>query len=132
MYVRDETPFTSPYGLAEEGPLTAVGWLDASKPFAQGHVPRAFVERLRGLCQTGVNKTRGYYQCSLCPVDRSETALAPTRISAPDGDFYVGHAEIRVSGAAARYAAPDMVIHYVTDHGYRPPRAFVDAVLSIR
>lgn len=28
------------------------------------------------------------------------------------------------------FAAPDMVIDYVVDHGYRPPEAFVEAVLS--
>jgi hypothetical protein len=36
----------------------------------------------------------------------------------------VGGAEIRVTGRdGIRYAAPDMIIHYVEAHGYRPPRA---------
>ncbi|WP_455680782.1 DUF7919 family protein [Streptomyces pristinaespiralis] len=29
------------------------------------------------------------------------------------------------------YAAPFLIKHYVTVHGYRPPEAFIDAVLAV-
>jgi hypothetical protein len=34
-----------------------------------------------------------------------------------------------VQGESARFAAPTMIIHYVEEHGYRPPGEFIDAVL---
>jgi hypothetical protein len=44
--------------------------------------------------------------------------------------FIVGSAEIRVHApSGAIYAAPDMIIHYVEKHGYRPPDHFVQAVM---
>jgi hypothetical protein len=43
----------------------------------------------------------------------------------------LGSAEIRVrSGAGELLAAPDLILHYVTAHGYGPPEEFVMAVLT--
>lgn len=39
----------------------------------------------------------------------------------------VGSAFIIVNG----FVAPNMIIHYVVDHSYRPPDAFIDAVLRV-
>jgi hypothetical protein len=42
-----------------------------------------------------------------------------------------GSAEIRVIGSdSVIYAAPNLVFHYVRDHGYKPPQSFIDAVLA--
>lgn len=55
---------------------------------------------------------------------------APTFVSGPSGEFVVGHAEIRVQGPSGRrYASPDMIIHYVQEHGYQPPQDFIDGVM---
>ena len=35
-----------------------------------------------------------------------------------------------VRGAAHTYVAPNLIYHYVTRHWYRPPKGFVDAVLT--
>ena len=36
-----------------------------------------------------------------------------------------------MAGATGRvYAAPTLIWHYVTEHGYRPPDEFIDAVLA--
>jgi hypothetical protein len=52
-------------------------------------------------------------------------------VESPTGPFVVGGAEIRVtSKEGVRYAAPDMIIHYVEMHRYRPPGSFVRAVLE--
>ncbi len=52
-------------------------------------------------------------------------------VQSPLGEFVVGSAEIRVQGPRGdRYAAPDMIIHYVEAHGYRPPDDFVAGVLG--
>ncbi len=53
--------------------------------------------------------------------------MPPISARDDEGEFIVGGAEIRVTGSAGvTFAAPDMIIHYVTDHGYRPPDEFLD------
>jgi len=48
-----------------------------------------------------------------------------------DGEFIVDGAEIRVTGSSGiTFAAPGMIIHYVTDHGCKPPEEFLDALRS--
>ncbi|MEV7677989.1 hypothetical protein AB0O64_05415 [Streptomyces sp. NPDC088341] len=49
--------------------------------------------------------------------------------SARFGSSYrLGNAEIRVvSDAGELYVAPNLVLHYIVDHGYRPPDEFIEA-----
>jgi hypothetical protein len=43
----------------------------------------------------------------------------------------MGNGEIRVRDAdGIWYAAPRLVIHYVVEHNYCPPQAFIEAVLN--
>jgi hypothetical protein len=107
-----------------------VGWLDAAEPFPTGDVPPEFVRRLIELSRNSVNRTRGWHYCNLCPKP-TESFPEPITVRSPDGDFPVGFGEIRVTGRdGIRYAAPDMIAHYVTGHRYRPPDGFIEAVLD--
>ena len=47
-------------------------------------------------------------------------------------EIYLGHAEVWVPSPDQRltYAAPDLIWHYVTAHGYLPPKEFQEAVLQ--
>jgi hypothetical protein len=114
----------------EDGSVN-IGWLDASQAYPAGPVPGAFVERLTELCLHGVNRMRGFHYCNLCPPTPGPDLPEPAHIWTPEGEYAIGSAEIRVDGAdGVRYAAPDLVIHYVTEHGYRPPDGFIEAVLK--
>src|SRR5690606_28473084 len=98
-----------------------VGWLARDEPYPVGEVAREFVERLGVLVEHAATRVlRGLHFCDLCPGD-------------PDGDLggrASGCAEIRVVGGdGTRYAAPVLIHHYVAEHRYRPPPAFVAAVL---
>ncbi|MFE2149246.1 hypothetical protein ACFXAO_04345 [Streptomyces lavendulae] len=63
-----------------------------------------------------MNVCLGVHECDLCPEDE-----------APDGN-----GEVRIPGGpGVAYAAPFLITHYVTAHGYRPPQAFIDAVLAV-
>src|SRR5512143_347802 len=118
-----------------EGPAVNVGWLDEDHAFPTGSVPPAFVEALSELCRAGVLPMRGVHFCNLCVPRRERRSyadLVPTVVRSAAGDYHVGNAEIRVPRAGGiPYAAPNMVIHYVVVHGYRPPDAFVEAVLRL-
>ncbi|WP_249375347.1 hypothetical protein [Streptomyces sp. I05A-00742] len=54
-------------------------------------------------------------------------------VVAGEQTLLLGTAELRVVSADGTwFIAPDLVLHYVTDHGYLPPDDFVEAVLSGR
>ncbi|SBT42774.1 DUF7919 family protein [Micromonospora auratinigra] len=96
----------------------AVGWLAAGRPYPVGPVPAALTRRLAviGAVQR-VNLCLGYHECDLCPPGQRP----------PEGN-----GELRVPGApGVAYAAPVLIGHYVTGHGYRPPPEFVAAVLAV-
>lgn len=44
----------------------------------------------------------------------------------------LGMSEIWLTNDTGWFAAPSLVIHYITDHGYLPPSAFVRAVWALR
>lgn len=127
-YFKDGTPYRY---LAEfEDGSVNIGWLDTAEPYAQGEVPAEFTERLVELSRKPVNLTRGWHFCNLCPKP-PEPMPQPITVKSPEGDFPVGHGEIRVEGRnGVRYAAPDMIAHYVLEHGYRPPEEFIEAVVQ--
>jgi hypothetical protein len=127
-YFKDGSPYSY---LAEfaDGSVN-VGWLDAAEAYPTGDVPPEFTRLLVELCRDSVNRTRGWHYCNLCPRP-AEPVPPPITVPSPDGDFPVGHGEIRVDGPdGVRYAAPDMLAHYVLAHRYRPPGEFVEAVLA--
>ena len=103
-----------------------IGWLDVSEPYTQGSVPSEFVERLWWFCRSRVVQTRGCHICNLCPRRR----VGPLKVTRGEDVLTLGSAEIRVFGFSKRiYAAPNLLFHYVTEHNYRPPDEFIDAVL---
>ncbi|MFE4590009.1 DUF7919 family protein [Streptomyces laurentii] len=100
-----------------------IGWLSARKwygpgarkRYPRGPLPAGLVEKLEAVRR--VNLCRGFHFCTLCLWARS---------GAPSGN-----GEIWVQGESGiTYVAPDLITHYVAAHGYRPPQAFVDAVLA--
>ncbi|RAY10806.1 hypothetical protein DPM19_33570 [Actinomadura craniellae] len=94
-----------------------VGWLEAGRLYPTGPVPEAFVEKLKAVqAVQWMNVCRGLHACDLCPPEE-----APK-----------GNGEVRIPGAPEiAYAAPFLVTHYITAHGYRPPQVFINAVLAV-
>jgi hypothetical protein len=125
----DGAPYAS--GRDPDEGLVAIGWLERGFAYPRGEVSREFVEKLRLLCRDRVvNVMRGWHHCTLCEPPSGEGLPLPLEVDSPQGPFPVGHGEIRLGGEQKRFAAPHMIIHYVEDHGYRPPDEFIDAVLG--
>jgi hypothetical protein len=122
----------SPYSFLETDeprPLVNVGWLSAGHPYPTGAVPEELAADLARLCRNGVQRTRGFHRCEFCTRQDGLSRTPPVSARDDGGEFTVGGAEIRVAGpAGVTFAAPDMITHYVTDHGYRPPDEFLDAL----
>ncbi len=122
-YFADLTPYT--YTMTIEGTVLNVGWLDSRHPFPRGDTTAEFRHALHRLCQRPVLLTRGAHHCQFCPQE-------DMRVWPPTHPERVGNGEIRVKGAdGIWYAAPTMVNHYVVEHQYLPPNAFVQAVLLV-
>lgn len=114
-----------PTGLAH---VLTVGWLHASQAYPRGTVRAATLEKLKRLVLVQpAMQTRGHSACEVC--GRYEVELV-----AAQGARILGSAEVWVpdSQVAGRvYAAPDLVVHYIEAHSYRPPIEFLASVDAV-
>ncbi|GAA1038179.1 hypothetical protein GCM10009557_53460 [Virgisporangium ochraceum] len=103
-----------------------VGWMDAPHPVPTGDVPGWLPARLLDLIDGPlVNVMRGFHLCTHC----GDFDRAMLTVPHGSGTVSMGHAELRVPGeGTTMYAAPTLIWHYVTGHGYRPPEPFIDAL----
>lgn len=99
--------------------VRAVGWLSAARSFPMGGVPAEFITRLREFVRLASESAEalsfvgfaGWHDCELCEQER-------------------GAGNFGVPAGPVLYIAPAMIAHYVERHGYRPPAAFVTAVME--
>jgi hypothetical protein len=105
----DLTAFCSDDGQPQFGRLS-VGWLPHDDAYSRGPVSPAFLNALRTLA-----RKEHEHRCTIC--DRSRSAgltVTPLEVDAPSGVTYV---------------VPDLILHYVEAHEYRPPQDFMEAVV---
>jgi hypothetical protein len=97
--------------------VRAVGWLEAGHRFARGPVPAEFLAALKVHVAKAFQPVifMGSHRCSLC---------------AEGGRNRRGHHNLLVPTAGLLYVAPELVVHYIEDHGYQPPVEFIAAVLA--
>lgn len=124
MYMPDLSTYR--YGKREREDTLAVGWLSKEHPFTRGPVDG---EVLAKLTQLAVHKssqlTRGIHRCEFC-------AEEEIWLQAPDGaERMLGTGEVRIPGEGVLYAAPNLVVHYIGAHGYRPPHVYLDALRAL-
>ena len=120
----------SPYSYYPgESDAVNVGWLEAGHPFQRGPVPLLVVAELERLSRDPKHPTRGYHQCQFCVPSTDTIAALPECLEAWWGQRR-GNAEIHVQGTnGTTYIAPSLVLHYIIEHQYQPPREFIEAVL---
>lgn len=95
--------------------LRAVGWLEAGRPFPTGRVDAPVYARLVELCKDPWEPSvvMGFHRCDLCLYDGRP---GKRNVFVPAGDVV--------------YACPELVTHYMNEHGYCPPDPFCAAVLT--
>ena len=81
----------------------------------------------RAASASPARRSRGMHGCEFCGLSEPRPIL-----DRADPNMMLGSAEIwiRDSKSGIVFAAPDLVIHYIDRHGYRPPRVFVEAALA--
>jgi hypothetical protein len=115
MWFEDLTPCTY-FDAEHSNVLRAIGWLERGRSFETGDTDRQTVERLKEFqadpwqpCQF-----RGVHQCDIC--------------TKRNGRYEYGSKNLFIPGNRFIFVCPEMIVHYIRDHQYRPPDEFCDAV----
>ena len=109
-----------------------VGWLERGRDFDTGPVPSEFTVRLKEVAQQPANLCRGVHDCDLCDPLDDVPPLDFNRFLEWVKEPRAGNGEVHVRAAGGKvYSAPVLIVHYVEVHHYRPPKEFIDAVMSI-
>jgi hypothetical protein len=130
-WYEDGTPCEYAYTRVHPGNCVAVGWLGKGKHFETGETPPHLIERLNNLLdQAKAGPTQwgpdaminsrmdqffGHHQCEIC--EDSTPYFDSGELLVPDTEI------------AKVWGAPYMIVHYIIEHGYRPPEPFLDALL---
>jgi hypothetical protein len=130
MYRQDLSVYSSS-NIEEKGAeLVSVGWLDGAVAFPVGRVPQAVLDRVKYLCVFDrIAITRGFHLCDIGQC--AGLPPYPPPMASIDGrEAILGSSEIRVAAPGGKlvYAAPNLIVHYMEEHGYLPPKEFLDAI----
>ena len=124
QYVKDSIP----------AGVTAVnvGWLEPEEDYAKGSVPDGFIDSLAIIVRDSRQmKMRGWHGCRLPHIGHQEPY--PTVVVVGGQKVSLGGAEVRVVAKSGEWMiAPDLVLHYVSNHSYKPPKDFIEAVMDQR
>jgi hypothetical protein len=106
--------------------VVAVGWLEPEHPYNKGEVDASVVSTLAELLVDpwAPAALGGGHRCSFCGGRESHSFKHHDRTIA------LGANNVFVPGAVSVYLAPSLILHYITDHQYKPPAMFVEAVLA--
>ncbi|MGX1810320.1 DUF7919 family protein [Nocardia sp. NPDC055321] len=98
-------------------PMLSIGWLGSRHGIPGATEPPLSDSEsaaLHAASQYVSNLMLGYHECEFCP----------------EGAVFEGNGEYHYYAENdVVYAAPVMILHYVTEHGYRPHRQFLDCLL---
>lgn len=127
-----DLPDLAPYAPADS--LIAIGWLgteDEQPLFAGVQAPEEAVDILvqihRAELPPFLPYFLGYHPCGLCSNAPPKTA---TSIAYRGQVLTLGCGELLIPSDGFVYVAPNLLIHYIHDHFYRPPLEFIRAVLT--
>lgn len=102
-----------------------VGWLSREHTFEKEMPSQEHLTLLWDFCTVQTMQMRGFHLCELCENPERSHLL----VQRNGETLSLGSAEIRVFGNDGTiYAAPNLIYHYVRDHGYRPPQSFLTAL----
>ena len=102
----------------DHGPhIRAIGWLSREHPFKSGQVQADFLAVLRTHLAAPMQPViaMGFHSCELCE---------------GTGPRAHGRRNIWIPSGECTYVAPELIVHYIEAHNYRPPDEFIAAVLA--
>jgi hypothetical protein len=139
MYFQDSTPycygtFYGPDRIIPLDEVRMIGWLENGYDYPRGQVDEQTLVNLRKLLimsPRSAKRAKGFHYCDFCnpPGDWESRP----KITFEGSKLFLGSAQIWLPSATSPqliYAAPNLIYHYIVEHGYRPPDEFLDAVNS--
>jgi hypothetical protein len=112
---------TLPAGLC----LCAIGWLERPG-FATGQVPEDCIQALVAAHPGKIvsDGTRGIHTCTLCGESLPQMRWRNRTVQLKGHGHYLVRMEKKV------YMAPELLLHYLSEHRYSPPQEFVLATIQ--
>lgn len=104
-----------------------IGWLEGTRKINRGTVSNEFLNALWEYIKCPLRQTRGlYWNRSLDILPKYFKAVYEGR------EIPLGGSEIRVLDERNEciYAAPNLILHYIINHHYKPPEKFIYAVIN--
>lgn len=105
-----------------------IGWLGKSSDHDINYSNLSLIDKLKCLLKRErVNLTRGITLCSLC--SKGENRI---RVDIDGDSLLLGISEVWIPNGVQNkiFAAPDLIIHFIEKHNYRPPQEFIEAIES--
>ncbi len=100
----------------------AVGYLDITEEYPKGPVSQNFINKLRHICSNGLSlMSAGHHDCEFC-IDEGNYEGRATSCS----EKILIDKENNI-----QYKFPEMIFHYIEEHGYQPPEDFVLFVMRM-
>lgn len=155
MYYKDLSPYRDGGADSDDmlnvyPEILNVGWLGTAASFPTGLVRPELVDKLtemtfldlidresvrHGFANVNIHMmhVRGApYGCPFCEPAGREIRMRPDRLKYYSGseDMVLGRNEMCIPAAdgVIFYSFPTMLVHYIKDHGYLPPKQFLDAL----
>lgn len=116
--------------LANTGVVKEVGYLWCGHPYTKGKVEELVLERLVAIAKKPLLCACGFHACNLEPCGATQGLPSQLKFRYGAQTLFLGSADILVPDDKAVYCAPNLILHYIRDHGYLPPECFCAAVLK--
>ena len=131
-YFKDLTPRTYSKDVKTSLPVMFIGWLSKSESFIEGETSQEFRAKLHEFCldENIVFLMRGFHSCEFCTLSWIEWGRQHPKYGKNAECMGIGNGEIRIMGENRLYAAPALIYHYVVEHNYKPPKEFIEAILT--
>jgi hypothetical protein len=116
--------------LANTGAVKQVGYLWFGHSYPKGKIAGLILERLVAIAEKPLLYAYGFHKCNLGFCGATQMLRGEPMFRYRGRTLTLGSSEILVPDDEAVYCAPNLILHYIRHHRYRPPDCFCAAVLK--
>jgi len=116
--------------LANTGTVKQVGYLWFGHSYPKGKIAGLILERLVAIAEKPLFYACGFHKCNVGFCGATLMFRGEPMFRYRGRTLTLGSSEILVPDDEAVYCAPNLILHYIRHHRYRPPECFCAAVLK--
>jgi len=124
--------YVGPGALPPFATLLPIGWL-GNRVETRGETPEECIRILLDAYEAGhlfSDGSMGVHTCELCPpISLGSRVSCPVTWNGRQVSLY-GHGHYLILHGDSLFICPALILHYILDHQYRPPREFLEAVVK--